>query len=813
MFVGWLANRNRITPKKAPHLFHHPGVAQAQVFCGVFTGTIRPHMSEKRILLLILILFFLLGSSYALITPAFEASDELWHYPMIRHLADGNPLPVQVFDPALAGPWRQEASQPPLYYYLGAALTFWVDTNDMEQVRWLNPHVDNGVITVDGNTNLAVHDPARSGWQGTLLAVRIVRLFSVLLGVATVWLTYLIAKEVAPQRADVTLGAAAVNAFLPMFLFISGAVNNDNLAVPLASLGALLLIRAVTRRTGGLCYWLLVGGVIGLAVLTKQGTIALLPLAWGTLFMVRWQQQASVSVWRRLIWAMGQSVAYFAWLLLPVLLIAGWWYWRNVQLYEDFLGWNAFVAVLGARPQPATLAQLWGERAGFMMAFWGLFGGVNVPMSDWIYTLLNGVLITAVFGFLLYLVQQVGWPLLRQREQCQLNGSILLAGLLNGVIRHFALVLLLLFSGAVIFGLIQWATTTWSSQGRLVFTSLSALCVLWMLGLVGWLPLRIGRWLVGGLALFLFAVAAVAPWVWIAPAYRAEAYRPPRLLPPQPLDVVFAEGLRLTGFAVMAEEGAQSAQPGQFVDVALHWQVMQQMAQDWSVFVHLHDPVLARPIAQRDMYHGQGLRPTSLLRPGAELETFYRLFIPPTAVSPAELSVMVGLYDVTTGKRLRAIDGRDAIPLQTITLKPILGEFPNATSVNFMNELELLGYALQPRQTQPGGAVSVTLYVQARRPLRHDYSFSVQAVNLQDTTRWGSQDSTLPTSTWAPGEVQTIEMPFSLVVDTPPEIYPLILVIYRQAEDGSWPRLQLVAEDGRITQDNFLLLTYLRVDR
>ena len=27
----------------------------------------------------------------------------------------------------------------PLYYYLGAALTFWIDTSDMEQVRWLNP--------------------------------------------------------------------------------------------------------------------------------------------------------------------------------------------------------------------------------------------------------------------------------------------------------------------------------------------------------------------------------------------------------------------------------------------------------------------------------------------------------------------------------------------------------------------------------------------------------------------------------------------------------------------------------------------------
>ena len=157
-------------------------------------------------------------------------------------------------------------------------------------MRWLNPHVDNGVITPDGNTNLAVHapssddhDPAADPWAGTLLAIRVVRLFSVLLGAATVYLTYRIAREVAPARPDVALLAAAFNAFLPMFLFISGAVNNDNLAVPLASLALLLMIRIVTRRADGYfpvrwTEWAAVGVVLGLAALTKEGTLGLFPL-------------------------------------------------------------------------------------------------------------------------------------------------------------------------------------------------------------------------------------------------------------------------------------------------------------------------------------------------------------------------------------------------------------------------------------------------------------------------------------------------------------------------------------------------------
>lgn len=790
---------------------------------------------EKRLLYLILALFLLLGITYALVTPVFEASDELWHYPMVRHLADGNPLPVQVFDPAQAGPWKQEASQPPLYYYLAAALTFWIDTGDMSQIRWLNPHVDNGLITADGNINLAIHDPAGNPWQGTLLAVRLVRLFSVCLGGMTVWLTYLMAQEVLPQRPDVVLAATAVNAFLPMFLFITGSVNNDNLAIPLASAGGVLLIwggRYLTSQSGKAVYhlplfrreipfpvyWLGVGVVMGLAILTKQGTFALLPLAWGTLVVARWRYHWSslsddqwrelppAQFWRTFARILLESFFYLVVVLLPVVLIAGWWYWRNIQLYGDFLGWNAFIAVLGSRAQPASLAQLWGERQGFMMAFWGLFGGVNVPMWGWIYALLNGVLLTAVAGFAIYLWQQFRAVSFARRGRFhlpQLMGQIFAL-----VQQYFALVICLLLATAVIFGLVQWATTTWSSQGRLVFTALSALSTLLVVGLVGWLPPSVGRWVGGGLGLFLFLVAAAAPWLWIRPAYQAERYAPARPLPLQPVLVQFGPALRLTGYGL--SDGP--VQPGDFVDVILSWEVQQPMSRDWSVFVHLNDPVLGVPMAQRDMYPGQGLRPTSLLRPGEMLTTFYRLTVPETAVSPATLSLTIGLYDFANGERLHTVTGADAVTLAELNLEPAPGEYPNPTSVNFMQEIELVGYEIAPRHLRPGEAVTVTLYVRSLRPLTTDYSFSLQAVNLPDTTRWGNHDLGQPTSTWSPGQIQPVVMTFTLADQTPPAVYPLILVLYHQAGDGSLPKLQLVAGDGRITQSDFLTLTHIRVE-
>ncbi|MCB9422539.1 MAG: glycosyltransferase family 39 protein [Ardenticatenaceae bacterium] len=793
-------------------------------------------VTEKRTLALILTLFVLLGLSYAIVTPVFEASDELWHYPMIQYLADGNPLPVQVFDPAQAGPWKQEASQPPLYYYLGAALTFWIDTSDMSQIRWLNPHVDNGLITADGNINLAIHDPAANPWQGTLLAVRIVRVFSVFLGVATVYLTYRIGKELAPNRPEIALGATAVNAFMPMFLFISGAVNNDNLAIPLASLAIFLMIRFVKvegrshraeriRNSRFTIHYslLLLGIVIGLGLLTKEGTIGLLPLAWGTAFVARWRaggtgEQGSkeaggqTSAFRLLLSSLTHSLFDFALILLPVLAIAGWWYWRNVVLYGDWLGWSAFIAVLGSRAQPASLAQLWDERWGFLLSYWGLFGGVNVPMWTWIYHFLNGVLAAGVFGFVIYAFKQIN-DLRLMIKGVGFNLQSLIINLLDFVVSRFALVVCLLFTGAVVYGLVQWATTTWSSQGRLVFTAVSALNILLITGLVGWLPQKPARWIVAGLGLFMFIIAAIAPWIWIRPAYEPETYQPAHeVFMMQPRQIDFGGKMRLAGFSVEPEIlGTTAVQPGQWVDLILQWEVLAPMDRDWSVFVHLNDPVLGVPIAQRDMYTGQGLRPTSLLKPGETIENYYRLFIPETAVSPAQLELTVGLYDFNTYERLKLENGNDAATLALLQLEPVPGEYPNATAVNFMNELKLVGYELEPRRINAGETVVLRLYVQALRPLTTDYTFFAQVLDA-DTTRWASLDLGQPTSTWSPGETQIVEMPLAIAADASANVYPLILGIYTRTEDGGFQRLQLVTGDGRITQDDVLTLTKIRVD-
>ncbi|MDX1613860.1 MAG: glycosyltransferase family 39 protein [Candidatus Promineifilaceae bacterium] len=759
-------------------------------------------MNERRVLTAILLLSGFLGLVYAWKTPVFEASDELWHYPMVRHLAEGYRLPVQVFDPEQAGPWKQEASQPPLYYYLGAILTFWVDTDDAADVRWLNPHVDTGVITADGNINLVVHDPDDSPWQGTLLAVRIVRTFSVLLAIITVYLTYRLAKAVAPTRPEIALGAAAFNAFTPMFLFISGSVNNDNLVIPLASLTLLLLIGLVNSeqraRRWELGRLFLVGLVIGLGALSKITAVGLLPLALGAIWLRRWRTSGRQSGWATLSRVTLESTTRFALVLATAFLIAGWWYARNVQLYGDWSGWNAFIAVLGQRAHPASLAQLWDERVGFMMSYWGLFGGLNVPMPAGIYRTLNVLLVAAVPGFLLYVGRRIwAW-------QSTERGGDWPKRLLEGVSSNFALVLSALWALAVVVGLVRWATITWSSQGRLVFSAISALSTLMMVGLVGWLPSRIARVVVGGLGLFVLVVAAAAPYAWIAPAYVFEAETPDVEL--QPVGVDYGDRLRLAGMSV----DTHNSMPGGYVDVWLHWQVLTQMEEDWSVFVHLNDPVLEAPIAQRDMYPGQGLLATSLLRPGDEVVNFYRVALAPTVSAPLELDLRVGLYDFFSGRRLRTAQGNDAASLETVVTNPIPGTLPNPLRVDFEGELTLLGYQVERRRVEAGESLLLTMYWEATRDLNRDYTLFAQVVD-EDTTRWASQDLAQSTSNWPPGQAQTIRMELPVATDAPAAVYPLIVGAYSRTNDGGFDRLQTRTAAGRLT-DDFLELTRVRVD-
>lgn len=336
--------------------------------------------AERRLLGILLAAYLILGIGYSVITPIFEASDELWHYPMVKYLADhGLALPAQEVGVTTA--WRQEGSQPPLYYMLAAVLTRGIDSADLELVRRQNPHSDIGVVRPDGNVNMIVHRADREAfpWRGAVLAVHVARLFSVALGLGTIWVTWRLGAALFPGQPLIALGAAALNAFLPMFLFIAGSVNNDNLSNLLGNLLTLLIVLLLKAQAQPrLRDYVLIGVVTGAGLLAKLNIGFLVPLVALALLLLTLRLRSARPLLLGGLISGGLTIA-----------IAGWWYWRNFQLYGDPSGVNRFLDIVGRRAIPANTAQLWAERDSFAQAFWGFFGGVNVPLPDPVYAVFN----------------------------------------------------------------------------------------------------------------------------------------------------------------------------------------------------------------------------------------------------------------------------------------------------------------------------------------------------------------------------------------------------------------------------------------
>lgn len=726
---------------------------------------------------LIVALFLVLGVTYSVVTPIFEASDELWHYPFVQHLATGGRLPVQY--PDQIGPWRQEGSQPPLYYALGALVTWPIDTSDMPQVRWINPHADIGVPTADRNVNMVIHTEAeRFPYRGTVLAVHVVRWLSVLMGAGTVLLAYLLTHTLMPQDMAASLGAAAITAFNAMYLFITSSVNNDALVALLCALALWMMVRYVSSRPTWR-QWALLGVVLGLATLAKTSALGMLALAALTGATVALRQRS----WRALITA-GIAIAA------PFALVTGWWFWRNWRLYQDPIGLKAFVAIVGARyPQP-TLRQLAGEWQGFVMSFWGFFGGVNVPAPRWVYLLLTPLGALGLAASPLQLV--------RLRRAGRLDATRLC---------QFAL--LTLWPLIVLASLVRWSMMTIASQGRLMFPALTAISTLMALGLSALPPRRLRAVGPALLAVPLLVVAGLMPFTVIAPAYA----RPPLLaeheLPEMvALNTDFGGKIMLLGYTLETEQAA----PGDAVPVTLYWRALAPMEHNYSVFVHLvgeNDLI----VGQRDMYPGQGTLPTSLMRPGDTIADTYIPRIDTTLMTPNLLEIRAGLYRLERGERLPLSDGSgDAVCFGEI-LVPEHHEngIPNPQALNLQNEVMLVGYRLRNSAAAPGQAFHLTLYWRALRDLDQDYTVFTQVIG-QDHNIWAQVDSwpqsgASPTSTWRKG--QLIEDAYELRVkeDAPPGVYQLQVGMY----DSQVRRLNLLGPGG-FAQDNRILLGTVRIE-
>ncbi len=693
-------------------------------------------------LAVILAAFVVLALVYAWATPPLEASDELWHFGLIDHLANTGSLPVQT--PGVETAWEQEGSQPPLYYLIAAALVKPIDRADFDALRQPNPHAKAGVPGASDNKNLVLHDAPHPALVGTALAVAILRFFGLLLGGVTVAAVYATALHVSSSRR-VAVVAAALTAFNPMFLFISASVNNDNLVT---ALGSLALWQTVVLLRDGFSprrsLWLAL--LLACAALTKLSGLVLVPVVGLAALWVAYRGHNG----RGFIVLVGLTA-------IAGLLIAGWWYARNLTLYHELFGTTTMVAVAGPRTAPFTLQTLVDEFEGFRIAYWGWFGAVDILTFAPYYPLMDALTVVALVGLALFIAQTRGR---------RLNVWMLALAVLVGMI-----------------GVIGWTAQTYASQGRLLFPYVAAISTLLALGLdelFGRIRLRrLESVLAGAYGVFALIVALVS----IAPVYAPPS---PLAALPSSATPVFARfgDVELVGY----ETADVRYQPGDDLPMTIYWRVVQPSSRDLSLYLHAIDPSGA-VLGRIDSFPGAGRLRTSTWQAGAIYADSYRIPLDRGAVGRFPLTVQVGWWHYASRAVIGPVDQSGA-PLPSVILNA--GGFVGGPSsdlpadltpterVTFGNVIALTGYKLD-------GDHLTLAWEATGTPQDSDTVFVQVLDSAGKQVGQGDAPPDLPTRYWRSGERYVTTHTISYPTPPAPGSYQIVVGWYLPS--GDFPRL------------------------
>jgi len=424
----------------------------------------------RRAMRLVTVAFLFVAYLYAVGIPAGKGPDETAHLRYIEHLATTHTLPV--FDRENPGP-DYEFHQPPLYYLI--ALPSYLLT-------------------------------ARRGPEAAGQAVRFV---TILLAVPLLYLTFALARSLAPSRPWVAPAAASVVAFLPMHLAISAAAGNDVLTEVFFAAAFLLMVNHLHASAQGAAAeaqqpsartMAFVGLLVGLGVLTKSIAALLFPLAWAAAAVAArgprgydWRRAA-----RDAAWATGIALA-----------VCGWWLLRNQIIYGDPLLQRAFLSAFRDRPSPASFMEQFHLTAlpyiGLVVSWTlasmlGVFGPVVgnqfVFYPAWVYFAFGILGILGAVGFARYLAR--GEPAAWQRRAWGL------AGLLGALLMA---------------GFIRFNLSFFQAQARYLFPALAPAAVAFCLGLQEIAPPRARPWAPAAAAVALLALAVVGLPQWIAPRF------------------------------------------------------------------------------------------------------------------------------------------------------------------------------------------------------------------------------------------------------------------------------------------------------
>ena len=735
-------------------------------------------------LIALLVVRFALGVVYSVVIPLWEAPDEWGHYAFVHYIAEEERLPPPGHQLEVE---FDESQQPPLYYFLAAAATAWIDTSDWAAPP-ANPYARTG--TGEGGLNMAIHTSEEAfPYRGWVLAAHLARLVSVVISVVTVWLTYLLARRVFEEREWLALTAAAIVAFWPQFLFTGSVITNDILVVCCAVWVLLALVKTVGSWPPQYHHLLELGLAISAAMLSKYtalGLIALFPIAIAALGVKAYRRRE----FSPRFWAFtGITIAL-------TLGAGGWWYLRNFAAsgspllrYQQVLKsltllWQDPV-YLGARLKPVDLPEA--IRYGFV-TFTASFGWGNVGAGWWVYGVFGALVIAGALGFLVWVVRRTQMPRVYHL------GWLILAAL--SVLAPP--VYLLFYKGTALL------------RGRTILAILPPLAILVALG-IGHLLSR--RWqqrlpiILGGM---MAALSLALPFLYIVPAYA----RPPVMKPeeltalPNPVHVHFGEEMELLGYEY--GNGGRYA-PGDILEIIVYWRALAQIDKNYTLRWQALD-AQGQPHGTVELYPGWGNYATSLWEPGLIVRDTYRFRIDEQIPSPGMGIAAITVLDAPSDAALAATDPQGQFLGLQLNLQPfklIAGLEIASTDggAEFVLGEKMALVARQIHKDDSTRTIALRLTWQAIRPIATNYVIFVHVndpdgktvVQFDQQPRSGEY----PTSLWDMGEIVEDEIRLTVPGDLPLNRYRLYLGIY---DPETEERLLTYDAVGRRVQDDIIIL-------
>jgi hypothetical protein len=581
----------------------------------------------------ILLLFVAMATWYSLIIPLGEAPDEVPHFTYVRYVALHGRLPTTVDE--------HEAFQPPLYYVMGAVLTFWLE-DDADAPFAVRHNAQYDAADPRAPKNLLLHT-ADEVWpfRGWALAWHLVRLLSIAMGATTVWAIYRLGCLLFPAQQAIPLAMAGLAAFTPQFLFMSAVANNDNAATAFTAL-VLWQTAALLQDRRLASFWPrrgLLGLLLGLGLLSKASLLALVPVVMLALLVaaIRGREaqgrEGGSDSWSGQATALPRALGGLAVTLGIAGAIAGWYFVRNWVLYGDPLAWSFVLATNTLREGPLSLEVLGWLFRGVFRSFW--LGWVGIAFDELVYWLIAAICLVAVAGFGAWLIRRWrGLPL-------ELRWMLGLLGL------HTAITLA---------SLLQWtATVLGTNQGRLVYPILPAVALVLAAGWAWWAGERGRPRVLVGLVAGMLLLAVITPPRYIGPVHApAPVATQEELATAERLEVDW-DGIRLLAYRL--EE--QRVAPGQKLVLDLYWQALEPVEEDLMALVQVVDGE-GRFLMYADGSPTAGRDTTDRWSPGVPLASRHLLPVPEGAPA-GEYRVTISIHAFGQAEWLPAIGPRGMI--------------------------------------------------------------------------------------------------------------------------------------------------------